>query len=55
MRNPTNKFKFGTVKDTSYHTRFKLSNNNVIKRMSNFMDKYNINTAKEGIEKVRNG
>lgn len=55
MRNPTSKFKFGTVKDTSYHTRFQLSNNDVIKRISQFMDNYNVLTEEEAIRKVANG
>ena len=55
MRNPTKEFKFATVKSSSYETFFRKSERDVLKRMGMFMEKYNVDTTHEGIEKVKNG
>lgn len=55
MHNPTQEFQYATVRYTSYDARFKYSANPVIKKMSDFMEKYNLETPNEGVKKVLNG
>ena len=55
MRNPTPAFRFGTTRGTSYITFFKYGESEVIRRMYEFMERYNVESANEGIEKVKNG
>lgn len=55
MRNPTEEFKFATVKDTSYEMLFKHSENLILKKMSRLMEKYGTDTAEEGVKKIANG
>lgn len=55
MRNPTPTFKFGTSKGTSYVMFFRNAESKSLKRMYHFMEKYNVDSTKHGIDEVVKG
>ncbi|XP_066913218.1 glutamate receptor ionotropic, NMDA 3B-like [Clytia hemisphaerica] len=55
FRNPTNEFRFGILRDSSYESFFKNGETDLLKRMSVFMEPYNYDTLAEGMDMVRNG
>ena len=55
MLNPTPDFKFATVPSTSIEGFFKDAPDEDFRRMYLFMQKYNVRTVGEGLEKVKSG
>ncbi|XP_012566745.2 glutamate receptor ionotropic, NMDA 2A [Hydra vulgaris] len=55
IRNPTPSFKFATAKSTSFVSFFRSSDIPEYQRIGKFMDAYNVNTLKEGVDRVKNG
>lgn len=53
LRNPTSNFKYATVANSSVDDYFKRQVE--LSTMYTFMGSYNVDTAKDGIEAVRNG
>lgn len=55
MRNPTSEFRFGTMKNSMLESFFRDNDNDVIRKMSKFMEQYNSDTTEDGINKMMNG
>lgn len=55
MRNPTSEFTFGTIKSSSYESFFQNGETEILKRMGNFMEPYNVKNTEEGFQRVSNG
>ena len=53
LRNPSERFKYATVANTSVDAYFRRQVE--LSSMYTFMEKYNVRTAREGIDKVKNG
>lgn len=55
MRNPTSAFRYATMKSTSFESFFRDSESEVLRRMSEFMEQFNVDTPEEGIQNILNG
>ena len=55
MRNPTSDFRYGLLKSSNYETYFRNSEIETLRWMGKFMEKYNVESTREGVEKVKNG
>uniref|UniRef100_A0A7M5V1T0 Uncharacterized protein n=2 Tax=Clytia hemisphaerica TaxID=252671 RepID=A0A7M5V1T0_9CNID len=55
MRNPSSDFRYGLLKSSNYETYFRNSEIETLRWMGKFMEKYNVESTREGVEKVKNG
>ena len=55
LTNPTDSFKFATIKSSSMQEYFRFTDNTAYRKMNAFMEKYNVDTNEMGAKKVVTG